>query len=698
MTEPDRDAEPAPSWLPWVCLGLLTLPFHPLWIDFEQVRRGALLVLAGALFAAHRRLPKVQGGKVGLLLVCSLVLSAGAQAVSQYLAHGGETPWSFQPWEAAYRVAHWLALLVLIRAGATMPSAAFAAPVATLLLVTCGFGLLQRLGVAEWSGYGVEREPVSTFGNLNVASEWTAVALAAVAALWPRYSPRRRWLAVAALALAGAYLYANPSRSGKVAALTSLTVLALLRRRERGWLPLAVAAGGALLGAVATFAVALPVAQGQAMQQELERGTVTLQVRFEIAAGTAELLKESPVLGQGPGQFAVEYPRHRTEAEIEASSFGRQFSTEVRNAHDDWLELLVDGGLPALVLFGLLLFALQRGPGDRSVLLPMFAVLLLMFVRAPLLNAPVAALAFLLAGTRLHPVATAAPTRARRVSAVALGLSMVVLGALPVLGNTAFTDYLRALRTDASPDQDAVTAAAGWMPFEPRWRELQARAAMAEGDLQQAAHLAAKALELRPFSPPLLLLLGEVLARGSRYGEAIRVARRGLELDPANPELHALVSTAQAELGDVDRAVREVVVEPHPALRAALAQHFLDLATRAEQRAEQRQANRYLIEHLFVAIADRSGSEDAEETALVGELQRRLTRELQRFERDQEDLRWLFTGALAALDLGKEELAAGYAAAAEKKGARLSRWQRELLGGQLDRLRALPAWRALLGG
>ena len=92
MTEPDRDAERAPSWLPWVCLGLLTLPFHPLWIDFEQVRRGALLVLAGALFAAQRRLPKVQGGNVGLLLVCSLVLSAAVQAVSQYLAHGGETP------------------------------------------------------------------------------------------------------------------------------------------------------------------------------------------------------------------------------------------------------------------------------------------------------------------------------------------------------------------------------------------------------------------------------------------------------------------------------------------------------------------------------------------------------------------------------------------------------------------------------
>ena len=43
MIEPDRDAEPAPSWLPWVCLGLLTLPFHPLWIDFEQVPHDAFI-------------------------------------------------------------------------------------------------------------------------------------------------------------------------------------------------------------------------------------------------------------------------------------------------------------------------------------------------------------------------------------------------------------------------------------------------------------------------------------------------------------------------------------------------------------------------------------------------------------------------------------------------------------------------------
>ena len=52
------DRSPGPRWLPWVCLGLLALPFHPLWVDFEQVRRGLLLVLVGALLCALPRLPR----------------------------------------------------------------------------------------------------------------------------------------------------------------------------------------------------------------------------------------------------------------------------------------------------------------------------------------------------------------------------------------------------------------------------------------------------------------------------------------------------------------------------------------------------------------------------------------------------------------------------------------------------------------
>ncbi|MFT4516361.1 MAG: hypothetical protein ACI91B_005085, partial [Planctomycetota bacterium] len=49
---PPSNLEQAPAWvrlgLPWICLGLLVLPFHTLWVDAEQVRRGLLLMLTGA--------------------------------------------------------------------------------------------------------------------------------------------------------------------------------------------------------------------------------------------------------------------------------------------------------------------------------------------------------------------------------------------------------------------------------------------------------------------------------------------------------------------------------------------------------------------------------------------------------------------------------------------------------------------------
>ncbi|MGC6489206.1 MAG: hypothetical protein ACON4Z_16285, partial [Planctomycetota bacterium] len=218
MTEPAGAPARCPPWLAWVVLGALTLPFHPLWVDFEQVRRGLLLALTGGLLCALPGLLRVRGDVAGVAFVGALALTAAGHGLERWLAADATATSSFQPWEAAYRVAHWFALLTIARLGARTGARALVAPVATLLLATSAFGLLQRLGLVEIAGYGVEREPVSTLGNLNVASEWTAVAAAATAALLPNATGRRRWLPIAALLVAGAYLVVNPSRSGKVAA------------------------------------------------------------------------------------------------------------------------------------------------------------------------------------------------------------------------------------------------------------------------------------------------------------------------------------------------------------------------------------------------------------------------------------------------------------------------------------------------
>ena len=683
--------------LPWACFGLLALPFHPLWVDFEQVRRGLLLLFTGAVLVAWPRLPHVRGERIANVFVLAMVLCAVLQAALQALSTDENAPWSFQAWLAAYRIGHWLALLVIVRLGATATPKNAATPLATVLALTGAFGLLQHLGIAAIDTYGLAREPVSTLGNLNVASEWTAVAAIGVAVLLPTATTNvQRVLLPGALVIAAAYLVINQSRSGLIALPCGLLLLALLRRRQRGWLPFALAAGGALFGLVVGMASPRPGPTDQiAMRDELERGTVTLAIRFEIARGATQLFAESPIYGRGPGQFQIHYPRHRSQDEIEASSFGRQFPTEVRNAHNDWLELLVDGGLPALLLFAAMLFALQRGNRDKARLLPLFVLMLLMLVRAPLFNAPAMAAAFWLVGT---PADRAPPRRAwTRALPVIAGIVMLLLGLLPVAGNQSFAPYLRAQRDGEQPSVAAASTAAWWMPYEPRWLEVEARELLYAKHFENAEATARHALELRPFAPQLYLLLGEVLARRGDWGQAFQAAKQGLRFDSNNPELSVLKSVVHAQLGDVDRAITSVCDRPHPVLRAQLANHFADLARRANKRRESQAALRYLAEHHFLSLLDRLGTSEPAVLEQLGEHFTDLRQSIVGGDRVGVDARVFVAGALYALELDKPLLAEKFGEQANERGVRLTGWQRALIEQHLDALREFAAWRRYFG-
>lgn len=679
--------DPTPAWPTWLVLGLLVLPFHPLWVDFEQVRRGLLLLLAGASLVLLPRLRAVRGeraalGFVGFLLLCGLV-RAGTDA----WLRDAKTPASFQAADAAYRLAHWLALGVLLRFGAMQRTRA-AVPFVGVLLATSLFGLLQGLGLAEIAGYGVEREPVSTLGNLNVASEWTAVAAMAVAVLLPRCTGRTRMVAMAALTLAAAYLVVDGSRSGLIALPIGLVLLAILRRREQPWPPLLLALLGGLVGMVLAAAKAQPApADAAAAAAANQRSTSTLQVRLEIAKGTTRLFGESPIFGHGPGQFAIHYPRFRSQDEIELSSHGRAFATEVRTAHDDWLELLVDGGLPALVLFAAMLFVLQRHQRDKANLLPLFVVLLLMLVRSPLGNAPAMAAALWLCGETDD---TARERPWTRPLAVLLGLTMLVLGVLPVAGNCAIAPYLRAAAHDEPTPIAAAANAAWWMPFEPRWWTLLARAELARDDLASARKHAAAAVALRPFDPQAYELLVEVLVRGKAFDTAAQLVRFGLQLDPVHPELRMWNSWLRMHKGDVDGAITAVVDKPHPRLREQLAAHFEGLAGASQDASERA---RYAVEHHFVAAVDGLGKKDDASLAATSEHVQQLVTAMRASK--QRDVRPLLLGALSFLDRGQIQDAIDYGKATARLPG-LQPYQRALLGDQLQRLRNYEVWQPVL--
>jgi tetratricopeptide (TPR) repeat protein len=679
------------AWLAAVWLGLLVLPFHPYWVDFEQVRRGLLLVLAGGALLLIPTLPRVRGDALLLGLVAFLAGSALVNQLGDSWFRAANTLPSFQPWEAVARLSQWLGLWLALRLGAHWRhGAAIAFP--GLVLATSLFGLLQRLGVAEIAGYGVEREPVSVFGNLNVASEWTAVAAMVAAVLWPQLAGRQRLLGTAALVAAGAYLVVNHSRSGLIGLPVGLVLLVLLRRSASGAAPLGMVLLGALLGWVVDAGAARPAvppptpavaAAGQ------PRTTSTLAVRFEIARGSTKLFAESPVWGHGPGQFMVQYPRHRSLDEIEASSHGRQFATEVRTAHDDWLELLVDGGLPALVLFAAALFALQRGQTDKARLLPLLVLLLLMLVRAPLGNAPAVVAAVWLAGTAVPP-----PMRHpawRRWLARLAGLALLALGSVPVLANLRIAPYLRAAATQAPLPLSAAEAAATCMPYEPRWHTLVARNKLRANDLAGARLAAATAVALRPFDPQAYELLVEVLVRGKAYDQARQLVQHALRLDPVHPELRLWRSWLALHQGNLDEAIQAVATSPHPMLRQQLADHFAAMANSTQEPTARR---RLLAEHHFLAALDGLGQPDPVQRTAVGNHLKQFAANLARGERPA---RFFVLGAAHALDLGQPDVAIRYGSEAQS-AAPLPGWQRELLRPAFDRLRSFESWASLVDG
>lgn len=691
-TDPGAPADAAlPPWLPWAFIGLLAIPFHPDWLDAEQARRGLLLLLSGAVLLLRPNLRPVVGERAVWAFLGTLAVAGAVNWAWQALFLPADRMPSFQPMEAVYRCAHWLALLVVLRLGTAAPQA-FGGPIAWAVAITSAFGVLQRLGWAELQGYGVAAEPVSTLGNLNVASEWTAIAAAAVAS---QLRPTR--LATTALALAGAYLAVNGSRSGLVALPMALALLAVLRRRERGWLPLVVVVVGMLLGALLDRAVATgrptTATTGTTATAAAARdpSTETLQVRWEIARGATRLFAESPVFGQGAGQFAVQYPRVRSQREIELSSLDRSFATEVRTAHDDWLEILVETGLLGFSVFAAALFALQRGVRDKVRLLPLFALLLLMLVRAPLLNAPAAAVALLLAAA---PASTAAPTR--RTGQLALGAGLLALGVPVLAAQFLFVPVMRAAAEGRAQPLGAAQAAAAVQPWEPRWRQIEAQLRLWSGALPEARVAAAKAVALRPFDPHLNLLLGEVLARGTAYGEAARMAKQGIASDPGHPELRVLLATTQLAAGDAERAVRTLVDAPHPTLRNSLARRFAELAEFAAVRGNTAgEARLRLEQHVLEALPD-LGRTDAAALDATAARVRTVLASARRAERSKTDLRPYVVAALHALDVGDTEQAATLGEVASRLGVPLLDWQRALLGDHLERLRAVPSWTALV--
>jgi O-antigen ligase len=262
---------------------------------------------------------------------------------------------------------------------------------AVFVLLGWGQGLFETKGVLPLIVPISKGFPTATFANRNFAAQFLVFGLPfvlfAAGRVWreTRISGKKIWYWLLAGLLAvvvGALvqLFANSSKNAILALLFEILYLPLAwywlqsRGRENGsgrrrfYKYVAGALAGVLL--VLSLAMAAPGPRRKLMQSwhRFQKNGVTgvLHARYLFWRNTMVMIKDHPLVGVGVGNFEVVYPLYcRSYAWDTVTGYKKR----ARRAHNDYLQVAAECGIPALFLFLLLLgrqFYLLRipEPGD----------------------------------------------------------------------------------------------------------------------------------------------------------------------------------------------------------------------------------------------------------------------------------------------------------------------------------------------
>ncbi len=195
-----------------------------------------------------------------------------------------------------------------------------------------------------------------TLGNPDFVAVFLVSALPLTVALGV-IVPRRRTLACACGALQSAALVATGSRAAALALVSVGFFLILTRGRRRALI---------LAFIVAAAAAIVVFSTGRSLGE-------TVAGRLYIWRVTAPHVAERPLAGFGPGAFEPMYVGWQADAwrARRFTRWYRRFTALQDHAHNDFLEIAVDSGVPAAAAFAgfivSLLFARRRARGPVAL-------------------------------------------------------------------------------------------------------------------------------------------------------------------------------------------------------------------------------------------------------------------------------------------------------------------------------------------
>jgi len=291
----------------------------------------------------------------------------------------------------------------------------------------------------------------------------------------------------------------------------------------------------------------------------------SLRGRLWIWQATLTASGEHPLAGHGTGEFPFAF----LDAQGDMLSGLAYDEAAVRfvnatSAHNDWLQLLLEGGLPALLLAAAALamaaWQLRRSwPGGAACVL---AVMVAAAGDAPMrLTSVILLVALVLAAT--PPLAPRRPDRLLAIAALLATVALLPRAASDWIGHRRLTSA-RALVLDAR-----ATALAGAAKASPSSGEIALARGLARLELGQPK----AALPSLERSRELLANVGTDVAIGNcqlqlgNAGAAISAYRRALARHPALVRARVNLAEAHRTAGALDEAERQLTIarelQPH---------------------------------------------------------------------------------------------------------------------------------------
>jgi O-antigen ligase len=219
------------------------------------------------------------------------------------------------------------------------------------------FGLVKSAGLNPfpWWEYPHQANVTylsSTFGNRNHLAGWMEMSIALVLG-FVIFQQKSRWktISLALLLLLLAALVFSQSRGGWFGMLAAFMCMSFLLYRSKRL----ITSRWAVIVVNAAFVVAFIVVSSTPVTDRLLTAEAgfndgSLAGRINAWHGVVDLARANPLLGTGPGTFAVTFPKYQPPG----------FQANLVYAHNDYLDFTAELGFGLLIIIAWMIVALYR--------------------------------------------------------------------------------------------------------------------------------------------------------------------------------------------------------------------------------------------------------------------------------------------------------------------------------------------------